>query len=315
MRNEDFSAAAAAPAAASAPLDAPDGVAAWVADWIAAHPPGACRLLLDGAALPNLPERLRAAGADARCLTAEGADADLRAASPWLVPLPPGDRSTEVLLERFCRPSGPRDDPMALLDRRPGLLLASPLDDAALAGALRRLTRLPDEAGARQWFRLAEPGMLDMLRRAAPPAERAGAMRGLDAIAWAEPAMEDGLWRMRHAAAPPDGGAESPRTPVVDAPMRAALRHAVHRLRARAVARRGGGDLALRLDRARTIAWAFDAGHRGPDWLLLHFHRLLAEAPAEHRAYWWGRVEAGDESLAVLNRGMHDSHGTGAFAP
>ena len=306
----------------SDPVDAPDGVAALLSD---AFPPttGQRRyMLLDGGTLPNLPERLAALGIEGRSIYDETIDPDLLDVSPRLVPLPvdatdgAAEETQPDLMTDWCRPSRDGADPFALLDRRPGILILSPLAPADLRARLRRLVLLPDEGGVRVWLRFQEPGVLDALLRACRPAAQSGILAGMSRIIWSEPALEDDLWRLRAIDAAPVGE-DAPRAclPILDAPVRQALAHAVHRHRARAVARAEGGTLDDRLSVAATVVRLLDLGHGGPDWLLVHFHRLLMRAPADWQAWWWSRAESGDESLAVLNRAMHDRHGTGEFAP
>lgn len=164
------------------------------------------------------------------------------------------------------------------------------------------------------FFRFQEPGMLYALLRAAPVDAQAAVLSGISRVIWADKALEDNAWRLRGVDQAVPAGL-TPRLPKIDRAVRRSLAHAVNRQRARQIARDTGEALEKRIDIAKVVVRLLDAKHSGPDWLFLHFYKLLNRAPADWQVYWWARAEARTESLAVLNRGMHDHHGQGEFKP
>ena len=76
-------------------------------------------MLLDGATIPNLPERIAATGLDA-CALYSG---ELAEVSPYLVRLKDGDPQSEKLMGQWCDPATVDVDPFALLSRRSGHLI------------------------------------------------------------------------------------------------------------------------------------------------------------------------------------------------
>lgn len=104
---------------------------------------GALYALLDGAAIPGLPDRLHAEGLDHRCLFSGKAEQDFHAAAPWLVRL---DRGARLLRSLFTSAGRPWD----LWQKKPGVFLRSPAPIDDIRAHLRRLTRVQDAAD--KWF-------------------------------------------------------------------------------------------------------------------------------------------------------------------
>lgn len=105
--------------------------------------------LLDAANLPGLPERIESRQAEALGLFKGETASVLRDVAPYLIRLP----ADSLLLRDFLNDSSL---PWAMWRKRPGVLLQTDLDLAALARHLRRFLRVTTPDGM-FFFRFWEP--------------------------------------------------------------------------------------------------------------------------------------------------------------
>ena len=105
--------------------------------------------VLDGAALPGLPEILITSGLDHDCLFRGAARAELGDSGPWLVALSGQHALTRALLSEGDPPTG--------LWGRSGFFLRSSAGVDTLVAHLRHFTRVKDAQGKWYFFRFWEP--------------------------------------------------------------------------------------------------------------------------------------------------------------
>ena len=105
--------------------------------------------LLDGAAIPDLPERLAGEGLEHCSLFSGQAEQDFHAAAPRLVRLRPGSRMLRALFTSAGRP-------WDLWQKRAGVFLRSAASIDELRAHLRHLTRVQDARGIWFFFRFCD---------------------------------------------------------------------------------------------------------------------------------------------------------------
>ena len=291
----------------------PEAVSAAVLDG-----PGRLYAVLDAGRVMFLADRLEALGLDHRMIyrspgQMDVADDDrnlddaMADVSPYLVALP----DDSALIADFFRVGEER--PWHLMDKRAGVLIRSPLEMAPLLAHLRQFSFLPDELGVETFFRFQEPAMWAALATALPEREAAFAMRGAEAVVWVQDSLHDGLWDVFALRPEPALQALDPAVPVVGRLQRKALRDAVNARRARRIVREKGYLPGERAVVARDLARLLGLSQSSAD-AMLHTVRLFRAAPVEEHAYWWSLIEAGHQSLGVINRQMHERYGVGEFA-
>ena len=249
--------------------------------------------LLDAARSPFLTTRLETSGLEHCCLYDLQQDAQLGLVAPWLVRLEEGTRFTRGALAH---------DPNALDPRKmlgDGIFLASPLPIEALRRKLKRYSRLADEHGVAQFFRLQEPGMLDALLCVFDDAQRAEFFAMAPRMVYPWPSLTLDLWDFVTVTAPEAGPGRGAPPPLLDATTRRALAIYVNDREARRLALAEIADPTERPAASWTFARLMNAGFAPPPRLVEAF-RLLQRCPAEAQPAFWQRVESGQESLRPI---------------
>ncbi|WP_226554188.1 DUF4123 domain-containing protein [Celeribacter naphthalenivorans] len=241
--------------------------------------------LLDAARSQGLPARLDSSALAHSCLYDLNTAPQLADGAPWLVEL-----TREAAFTGSCFAHDPdRDDPRKMLGA--GIFLASALPLDAMRRHLKHYTKLSDEAGIAQYFRLQEPGMLDALLCASDPAAVTKFFQAGTQLVYPRPALEPGLWEFVALTAG-RSEAEGEAIPRLDRPARTALALFVNDSRARNLAAEAISAPEARPFAhyvfARMMQAGFDHAPR-----LLDTHRLLCALPEEARTAFWADAESG----------------------
>lgn len=247
--------------------------------------------LLDAARSQFLPARLETARLDYTCLYDISNHPELGETAPWLVRL---DRDAAFTRATLAHDAATHDPRKMLGD---GVFFASPLPLDQMRLALKHYTRLRDEDGIQQFFRLQEPGMLDALLCVMDDAQQGDFLSRAPLMIYPRPALEAGIWDFV-AVTPPTaapaitgGGA-----PVLDAGARKALSIYVNDRSARLLAVDQIADASERPAASWTFSRLMNAGFDHPPRLVETF-RLLQRCPPEAYPSFWQAVESGQYSL------------------
>lgn len=222
--------------------------------------------------------------------------------APHLVQL---DRDRRLTSRLFAfDPTEP--DPRDLLDKEASIIISSPLGLDELWGKLRRYTMLPEETGVRRYFRFSETGMLDVALSAAGTAA-VEFFQDIEAIYWNEPSLDPPLWNL-HRLALNDGWQDRiGERFMLDAGVRQAMRHAMHRQKARKRAIKELIPVAARRHLAATLTRLMDAGF-DEEFSTMSTWRLLSQLPAGEHETVWAKIESGKYSLAFINMTMAEKY-------
>lgn len=259
--------------------------------------------LIDGARTVFLPERLEASGLLHVCLYNSNDLEDGGAAAPWLVELDPTRKFTRSVFA--CDLQG--QNPRALFGM--GIWLTSHYELADLRAHLRHYTKLVDEYGATEYFRLAEPGMLDALFCASGQPEAVSFFRIVSQIVYPWPELQPDQFSILSvtSAAPvePSGSITVPRiTPRV----RQALEDFVTDRQSRRMALRLLPDPADRAVAYPVFARLLRAGFNH-ERRLLQSYELLRHIPNDGHRGFWAEVEGGNQSLRRILLVYRDHYG------
>lgn len=128
---------------------------------LAGNSDGDAYAVLDGCSAADLPQRLRAAGAEFWCLLSDGLDPVLTECAPYLVRLHPEAAAVTALLR-------------ADWGRHSGIALCAPAgsDGWSLREHLRGSLRIPAPGGRTQFFRFYDPRVLRALLPVMAPERR-----------------------------------------------------------------------------------------------------------------------------------------------
>lgn len=248
--------------------------------------------VIDAAKTLFLEDILDASGLPYRSLYLE---AGLNEVAPYLVQLDKDHRLTSRLFAFDLADPDPRD----LLDKEASIIISSSLGLEELCGKLRRYTMLPEETGVRRYFRFSETGMLDATLDAADTAA-VEFFQDIDAIYWHEPTLDPPLWNL-HRLTLNEGWQDRTGTRLIlNADVRQAMRHALHRQKARKRAIKEPIPVAARRHLAMTLTRLMDAGF-DEEFSTMSTWRILSQLPADAHEAVWMKIESGKYSLAFIN--------------
>ncbi|OCX67322.1 hypothetical protein BFP70_01640 [Thioclava sp. SK-1] len=251
--------------------------------------PGRIYALIDGARSLFLPERLEVSGLEHVCLYEHRHLSDEGATAPWLVELDPNSKFARATFMHDAQGLQPR----AMFGA--GIWLTSRHDLNDLRAHLRRYTQVTDERGATEFFRLAEPGMLDALLYASNDAEVSAFFSSVSHIFYPWPALEAGRFSIQSVTAQVDGAARVA-VPAIDAKTRRVFEDFVTDRTARRMAVDCQSDPRDRADAYPIFMRLLRAGFDHEPRLQEAFD-LLRKMPPEGHAPFWTEVESGNHSL------------------
>lgn len=248
--------------------------------------------VMDAAKILFLEDILEASGLAYRSLFLEG---ELNEVAPYLVQLERDHRLTSRLFTLDLAQPDPRD----FLDKEGVIIISSPLGLEELSSKLRRYTMLPEENGVRRYFRFSETSMLDAALNAAGIAA-VDFFQDISAIYWSESSLDPPLWNLHQLAVNEGWQDRAGERFVLDAGVRQAMRHAMHRQKARKRALKEPIPVAARRHLAITLTRLMDAGF-DEEFSMMSTWRLLAQLPAGKHEAVWMKIESGKYSLAFIN--------------
>jgi hypothetical protein len=253
--------------------------------------------LIDGGRSAFLPDRLELSGLDHVCLYDVDHLEDEGESAPWLVAL---EWDTKFAKAGFAYNSESNDPRMMFGD---GIWLSSALDLAGLRAHLRRFTKLTDENGVTEFFRLQEPGMLDALLCASSAAVRQKFFAGVDRIFYPWPTLQRGIWDIVGVGLDPSADATLFAVPgataTTDKTTRAAMRRFVEDRTARLLAIEA---IPLQQERWDARCVFFRMLNAGFDYepRLIEAFRLVQKLPPEAETPFWRDVNSGHHSPRII---------------
>lgn len=268
--------------------------------------------VLDAGSAPLLVDRLKGSGLSYSPLYDGLAASRMEDVAPYLVELDGEDVGLTTDLFRRL-PDG--SDPSHLLDKGCALLLQSRKPIAELRDRLRRMSLLPDETGVRMFFRMTPPGVLAAACLVAPPEEVAWFMTLIDAVVWARPSLEEGIWQLIEARPSPSLADFEPRPLVLTPIVRRAMSLAVAEERARALARAHAKGLDERIARAASYTRMMAARYDNEGWLRTTHDLLFCLPEDEARTAAWETIDSGAHSLGQAHARVAAANGLEAILP
>ena len=252
-----------------------------------------CYALLDAGQSLFLRDRLQTSGLKHACLYDLKSNDNLGDTAPWLVALEPQSALTMGTLSFDPEKS----DPGNMFGV--GIWLVSSLSMEELRAHLRRYIQLPDEIGVRQFFRLQEPGMLDVLLNLSAVDVRQKFFAGVQQVIYPWPTLQAHTWNLiaiSQAKMAQNAPSTMANAIAIDRRMRRGLACYINDRTARLLATSAIANQTDRSFACDTFFRLLTAGYDHESRLVEAF-QILQRCPTEAHPHFWREVESGQHSL------------------